>query len=149
MGHGGKAGPAGRVCHVTSYMSTKFHSNPSTPSRGFPGPPSTPAVSPDLFGRGSASPDLFRRGSPRPGSARLLSLGDFPAVVFRGTARANGEREKVEIWQGDAPRHVLTPCEVSSQSDHSFYRLPGPYRLSTGFSPWKTAESVHQPPWPR
>ena len=129
MGHGETPGPPGEVCHVTCNNSTKFHSNPPTPSRGFPCPPSTPAVFLGLFRRGSQKkllgPDGLGLGS--------APLGDFPAVFFRRAARANGEREKREIWQEDASCHVLTPCQVSSQSVHSFYRLPGPYLLSTGF----------------
>ena len=105
--------------------------------------PSFIQIHPLLLGASRALPPLPRsfpiffaedRGnslaSPRLGSF----LGDFPAVVFRRTARANGEREKVEIWQGDAPCHVPTPYQVSSQSANSFHRLPGPYLLSTGFS---------------
>ena len=70
MGHGETPGPAGEVCHVTCYKCTKFHSNPSAPSRGFPGPLSTPAVFPGLFRRGSRKNSLATMASA---SARLLS----------------------------------------------------------------------------
>ena len=119
MGHGGKAGPAGEVSPVTCFNCTKFHSNPSTPSRGFPGPISSPAV----------FPGLFRRGSRELGSARL---GDFPAVFFQRTPRANGEREKAAIQYPDTSCHVLEPCQVSASFLYSFYRLPGPYLFLPG-----------------
>ena len=129
MGHGGKAGPAGEVSPVTYFKCTKFHSNPSTPSRGFPGPISSPAVFPGLFRRGSRE-----LGSARLGSARLPSarLGDFPAVFFQRTPRANGEREKAAIQYPDTSCHLLEPCQVSSSFLYSFCRLPGPFLFLPG-----------------
>ena len=68
-----------------------------------------PRSLPIFFAEDRPLPIFF--AEDRLGPARLgSSLGDFPAVVFQRTARANGGREKVEIWQGHAPRHVLTPC---------------------------------------
>ena len=71
----------------------KFHLNPTTPSIGSPGPiTSLPA---------------FPRGRPRSPSISPLGLGDFPAVFFSWTARANGERERAAIRYPDLSGHKL------------------------------------------
>ena len=160
MGHGETPGPAGEVCHVTCYKCTKFHSNPSAPSRGFPGPLSTPAVFPGLFRRGSrknslatmasASARLLSAISPRNPSISPLGLGDFPAVFFQWTVRANGAWEKAAIQVPDPSGQELQLHQVSCQSVHSFYRLSLPYLFSPGFPIFFTEHrGTHRPQSPR
>ena len=99
----------------------KFHLNPTTLSIGSPGPiTSLPA---------------FPLGRPRSPSISPLGLGDFPAVFFSWSARANGERETAAIQYPDLSGHKLALHQVSSRSVHAFYRLPpslsifpGPFR---------------------
>ena len=98
----------------------KFHLNPTTLSIGSPGPiTSLPA---------------FPLERPRSPSISPLGLGDFPAVFFSWSARANGERETAAIQYPDLSGHELALHQVSSRSVHSFYGLPLPYLFSPGLS---------------
>ena len=99
MGHGETPGPAGEVCHVTYYKCTKFHSNPSTPSRGFPCPPSTPAVFLGLFRRGSRKNSLAPMASA---SARLLSA--ISPRSFSEGQRGRTEQGRKEKFGRKMPR---------------------------------------------
>ena len=99
MGHGETPGPPGEVCHVTCNNSTKFHSNPPTPSRGFPCPPSTPAVFLGLFRRGSRKNSLAPMASA---SARLLSA--ISPRSFSEGQRGRTEQGRKEKFGRKMPR---------------------------------------------
>ena len=97
MGHGGKAGPAGEVHHVTCCKCTKFHSNPSTPSRGFPVPLSTPAIFPGLFRRGSREllgHSFYRLPGPYLPFAGLFRRGPRDPSTSIASAAVLGEKDR-------------------------------------------------------